>query len=74
MVGPHGRNKKLKLYYPALEAVFFMTDIKSLYEKGMAPLQVEMLVEGPVIEIKKSAIYIDLQTISEQVSFLVVNS
>jgi small subunit ribosomal protein S1 len=38
-----------------------MTDIKSLYEKGMAPLQVEMLVEGPVIEIKKSAIYIDLR-------------
>lgn len=38
-----------------------MTDIKSLYEKGMAPLQLDMLVEGPVIEIKKSAIYIDLR-------------
>lgn len=38
-----------------------MLDTKSLYEKSLAPLQVETLVEGPVIEIKKSAVYIDLR-------------
>ncbi len=38
-----------------------MLDIKNLYEKSMAPLQVDMLVEGPVIDIKKSSVYIDLR-------------
>jgi small subunit ribosomal protein S1 len=38
-----------------------MIEIKNLYDKSMAPLQLDMLVEGPVIEIKKSEIYIDLR-------------
>lgn len=34
---------------------------KTMFEKSLAPLQNEMLVEGPVIDIKKSSVYIDLR-------------
>ncbi len=38
-----------------------MSPLKALYEKSPAPLEGDQLIEGPVIDIGKSSVYIDLR-------------
>lgn len=35
--------------------------LKAMLEKGLSPLETEALIEGPVIDITKSAVYVDLK-------------
>ncbi len=45
----------------SVEVVKELSSVHTLLEKSPMPLSVDMLVEGPVIDIEKSSVYIDLR-------------